>query len=84
MVFRSTIFEEVFGDENNRGLNKWWRCSGDECCNMGVVQPVYYGMKVIGIRRGYNGLIYGDLGMDITSVGDIVHRGGNYTPYRSL
>ena len=35
------------------------------------------GMKVIGIRRGYNGLINGDMiEMDMRSVSDIIHRGG--------
>jgi 6-phosphofructokinase 1 len=42
-----------------------------------VRTAVFHDMRVIGIRSGYNGLIYGDLReMDITSVGDIVHRGG--------
>lgn len=35
------------------------------------------GMKVYGIRRGYNGLIEGDLSeLDLRSVSDIIHRGG--------
>ena len=35
------------------------------------------GMKVYGIRRGYNGLIEGDIfEMDLRSVSDIIHRGG--------
>ena len=35
------------------------------------------GMKVIGIRRGYNGLINGDMiEMDMRSVSDIIDRGG--------
>jgi 6-phosphofructokinase 1 len=35
------------------------------------------GMEVIGIRRGYNGLINGDLmPMDIRTVSDIIQRGG--------
>ncbi len=35
------------------------------------------GIKVIGIRRGYNGLIYDDVfEMDLRSVSDIIHRGG--------
>ncbi len=34
-------------------------------------------IKVIGIRRGYNGLIYDDVfEMDLRSVSDIIHRGG--------
>jgi 6-phosphofructokinase 1 len=42
-----------------------------------VRTAIYNDMKVIGIRRGYNGLIYGDLReMNIASVGDIIHRGG--------
>lgn len=35
------------------------------------------GMKVYGIRRGYNGLINGDMiEMNLRSVSDIIHRGG--------
>ncbi len=35
------------------------------------------GLKVVGIRRGYDGLIDGDfLAMNVSSVGDIIHRGG--------
>ncbi|MBR6443895.1 MAG: 6-phosphofructokinase [Firmicutes bacterium] len=35
------------------------------------------GMEVFGIERGYEGLMEGDIRqMDITSVGDILHRGG--------
>jgi len=42
-----------------------------------VRTAIYYDMKVMGVRRGYNGLINGDLEkMDVASVGDIVHRGG--------
>ncbi|NLI60056.1 MAG: 6-phosphofructokinase [Clostridiales bacterium] len=42
-----------------------------------VRTAIYNDMKVIGVRRGYNGLINGDLReMNIASVGDIVHRGG--------
>ena len=37
------------------------------------------GMNVKGIRRGYNGLIEGDIiDMDIRSVSDIIHRGGTF------
>ena len=35
------------------------------------------GMRVMGIRRGYNGLIRGDMyEMNLRSVSDIIHRGG--------
>ncbi len=35
------------------------------------------GMRVMGIRRGYNGLINGDMfEMNLRSVSDIIHRGG--------
>lgn len=35
------------------------------------------GLRVMGIRRGYNGLISGDMfEMDLRSVSDIIHRGG--------
>lgn len=38
---------------------------------------IYCNLKVLGIKRGYNGLINGDIEtMDLTSVGDIIQRGG--------
>lgn len=38
---------------------------------------IYNGIKVSGIRRGYQGLLEADIvDMDISSVGDIIHRGG--------
>jgi 6-phosphofructokinase 1 len=38
---------------------------------------IYSGMRVVGIRRGYNGLINGEVeSMDASSVGEIIHRGG--------
>ncbi|MFC4075764.1 6-phosphofructokinase [Salinithrix halophila] len=37
----------------------------------------HHGLDVIGVRRGYTGLIQGDfVTMDLGSVGDIIHRGG--------
>lgn len=42
-----------------------------------VRTAIYKNMNVMGIRRGYNGLINGEIDeMDIKSVGDILHRGG--------
>ncbi len=38
---------------------------------------IHNGFKVMGIRRGYNGLITGDVfEMNLRSVSDIIHRGG--------
>jgi 6-phosphofructokinase 1 len=38
---------------------------------------IYHGFKVMGIRKGYNGLINGDITeMSLRSVSDIIHRGG--------
>lgn len=38
---------------------------------------IYFGMRVMGIRKGYNGLIKGDIDdMTLRSVSDIIHRGG--------
>ena len=38
---------------------------------------LYLGMRVIGIKRGYNGLLSGDtVEMNLRSVSDIIHRGG--------
>lgn len=42
-----------------------------------VRTAIYHGLKVMGIHRGYNGLIKGEIeNMDISSVGEIIHRGG--------
>ena len=42
-----------------------------------VRSAIYYGCKVYGINRGYKGLLEEDLmEMNLSSVGDIVHRGG--------
>ena len=42
-----------------------------------VRSAIYYGCKVYGINRGYKGLIESDLvEMNLSSVGDIIHRGG--------
>jgi 6-phosphofructokinase 1 len=38
---------------------------------------IYHGIKMFGVRKGYNGLISGDIfEMNARSVSDIVHRGG--------
>ena len=38
---------------------------------------VYYGFRIVGIRKGYNGLIHGDMSeMTLRSVSDIINRGG--------
>lgn len=37
----------------------------------------YYGIKIMGIKKGYNGLIHGDMEeLDARSVSDIIQRGG--------
>jgi 6-phosphofructokinase 1 len=42
-----------------------------------VRTAIYKGMKVYGIRRGFQGLMHGDIDqMDAASVGEILHRGG--------
>ncbi len=42
-----------------------------------VRTAIALGMKVKGVRRGYNGLIEGDIiDLDVRSVSDIIHRGG--------
>lgn len=42
-----------------------------------VRSGLYYGLKVMGIRKGYDGLINGDIEeMTARSVGDIIQRGG--------
>ncbi|MFU0800175.1 MAG: 6-phosphofructokinase [Xylanivirga thermophila] len=42
-----------------------------------VRTAIFNNMKVLGVKRGYNGLIHGEIDeMDVASVGDIVHRGG--------
>lgn len=42
-----------------------------------VRSGIYNGFKIIGIKQGYQGLIEGDLyEMNLSSVADIIHRGG--------
>lgn len=42
-----------------------------------VRMALHNGLKVSGIKRGYQGLLEGDIvEMDVSSVGDIIHRGG--------
>lgn len=42
-----------------------------------VRTAIYHHLEVVGIIRGYNGLIHGDIRpMGISSVSDIIHRGG--------
>lgn len=42
-----------------------------------VRSAIYHGLEVVGIRRGYSGLIQGDImPMELGSVADIIHRGG--------
>jgi 6-phosphofructokinase 1 len=42
-----------------------------------VRKAIYHGLEVAGIKRGYQGLIQGDIvDMDLGSVADIIHRGG--------
>lgn len=44
-----------------------------------VRTAIALGMNVKGIRRGYNGLIEGDIiDLDVRSVSDIIHRGGTF------
>jgi len=38
---------------------------------------IYHGHEVYGVQQGYSGLLEGDIQkMDVSSVGDIIHRGG--------
>ncbi|MBB6215848.1 6-phosphofructokinase 1 [Anaerosolibacter carboniphilus] len=42
-----------------------------------VRSAIYHDIKVVGIKRGYEGLINGDIeDMNLSSVADIIHRGG--------
>jgi len=42
-----------------------------------VRKAIYHGLEVVGVRRGYQGLINGEIEpMDLGSVADIIHRGG--------
>jgi 6-phosphofructokinase 1 len=51
---------------------------GMNACVRAVVRTaLYHGLRVVGIRRAYRGLVHGDLfEMDARSVGGIVQRGG--------
>lgn len=42
-----------------------------------VRSGIYHGLNVLGVHKGYNGLLHGDIEkMTLRSVGDIIHRGG--------
>lgn len=42
-----------------------------------VRKAIYHGLEVIGVRRGFSGLIHGEfVEMNLSSVADIIHRGG--------
>lgn len=44
-----------------------------------VRTSIYNGAKVLGIKQGFNGLINGDIEeMNLSSVADIIHRGGTF------
>ena len=51
---------------------------GMNACIRAVVRGcLYYGMEVMGIRQGYEGLIHNEMDlMKTSSVADIIHRGG--------
>ena len=51
---------------------------GMNACIRAVVRTsIYMGMEVYGVKMGYNGLINGDIyKMELSSVADIIHRGG--------
>lgn len=47
------------------------------CIRAVVRKAIYHGLEVIGIKRGYNGFIEADMvPMHLSSVADIIHRGG--------
>ncbi|MBQ3921604.1 MAG: 6-phosphofructokinase, partial [Firmicutes bacterium] len=47
------------------------------CIRAAVRSALYYDMQIVGVERGYEGLIEGTFReMDLSSVGDILHRGG--------
>ena len=42
-----------------------------------VRKAIYHGLEVIGVERGYSGMINGEFKpMNLSSVGDIIQRGG--------
>ncbi|KPU26944.1 6-phosphofructokinase [Caloranaerobacter sp. TR13] len=44
-----------------------------------VRTAIYNGLKVMGVKQGYNGLISGNIEeMNLSSVADIIHRGGTF------
>lgn len=47
------------------------------CIRAVVRKAIYHGIEVLGIKRGYNGFIEADIvPMNLSSVADIIHRGG--------
>lgn len=51
---------------------------GMNACIRAVVRTsIYMGLEIYGVKMGYNGLINGEIfKMDVSSVADIIHRGG--------
>lgn len=47
------------------------------CIRAVVRKAIYHGLEVVGIRRGFNGFIEADMvPMNLSSVADVIHKGG--------
>jgi 6-phosphofructokinase 1 len=71
--------EDFMGDIKTIGvLTSGGDAPGMNAAIRAVVRAgIYHGFKVMGIRKGYNGLINGEITeMSLRSVSDIIHRGG--------
>jgi 6-phosphofructokinase 1 len=80
-LYNKALGREVTGMDNTRSigvLTSGGDAPGMNAAIRAVVRAgIHYGFKVMGIRKGYNGLINGDIfEMSLRSVSDIVHRGG--------
>lgn len=75
---RMEVFYEREEPEGHRVLTSGGDAPGMNAAVRSVVRTaIKKNMAVMGIRRGYNGLINGDMSeMNIRSVSNVLHRGG--------
>lgn len=74
----TTLQNQAYGFDNLAILTSGGDAPGMNACIRALVRTgVFYGHKVWGVVRGYDGLIQDDFKeMTLRSVGNIIHRGG--------
>jgi 6-phosphofructokinase 1 len=74
----SFSFENPYGLKKVAVLTSGGDSPGMNACIRAVVRSgIYYGLEMVGVLRGYEGLLNGHFTpMDVRSVSNIIHRGG--------